>query len=1757
MPIIQEDDFSSAAPAAKPTPGKGGIIQEDEMSGVGMGRALAGVPERVGLNFISAGGGILEGLGDLVRSETLSDLGREVGKTARGARADVTPSGMSLGEQVVAGGAESALTMLPAMPLTGARMLVGGLGTAMGQAWGDRYGELRDQNFSGGKAGFHASVNALAEGVGEFVGLKVLSDAARPWRNKIIEFMKRDLVGEEFTTAVQALEAKLSDQPDMTLKEFMDQALMTALVAPVGSAMQGGMAAGFAGARTALAPKTEQVAVEPTPAAPGPTPEGAPQPQPEAPQPTDVLPPTPPGPTPEGAPDAGTETPPQPDPTDNAPPAPQPSAPQPPAPTPDAGTTPPSPGPSPGPTPPPPGPSTSPGYASIVELTPDEMLAQSRFDPELYNGVRLPGGDIAEVRKRPDGKWEASIYDGAFLRSYTTAAEAIDDLRKRSGVDITRPEELKKRYDVRVLDHINQHPDSILDLSDGVSKYFGGMLEQIAPLTEERNQNLGASNRGPFGTQFVEQLASFEREQMGISVIPSGLRVVGAPDLGIAPTSMKQLTRHTWIGPNNDAMSKRMAAYVEQLRKRWLPDVGIVMKELSPKQMASGTVGATSPIGTDVYTISLRPEKLAGKNPESVFQTVAHEFGHIVMMQHFRRAPPEVKAKLFKAFLEYTKGVKLDDNVVQYTLEHHADTRGQPTSAQHFKHASLRASGAQYTGYLMSFSEYVADQAAYYFLHRETVKEDNSPGADTTLKAWFDAMIAQLQQYFQAAVKKFKPNLEFYDWLDSLAGPPTKVSGQPPKTKDKPPGDPNTAKPNIFPPTEIKTPEQAKKLAEIAGRILEMLHAAGATKQEIDALSPTGLIKDFDFIAAKALADKYGIDPWYYKNRLRLDSLDDTFGLRTELFSIARADPEVREVTGQAAHDLRSFNWFLQRTMTAVQIRKRFGQVIPGVKNFVDNLERMFNYRSKWKEQADKSIEQMKEVPKALRKKIFDIMLEEDKSGEWASNITQGPAGQQIHTLKPETIKKWGLDVQGGEKAVALYTRLRNDFASALVELENEATRELERIYPPGPALGKALAELHAGFNAMKARPYVPHTRFGKHTVSVRDSNGVLIEFYQFEYKHSAENFEKKRREQGGGVVSRGVLTEQMQMMMGMPPALINAMKHHLHLDESQIAAFEDILKDMSHGASFVRRFKRRKDIKGWADDADQFPRAYADYMSRFANHVSRLRYNWQLSGNVQEVRAQAVDMAKLGVNTEEVNSLGNWLDQLQDYVNKPGIEWANARAAATIWYLGFNVKSAVVNATSVPMVTVPYLSKRYGWDRAFAATTQAYKDVAKMYMRMQALTEDERLMLEQLRSDNKIDASFASELAGLREGGRLTDQTSLGTPQAAGFALKHASMWMFQKMEVANRHVTALAAYRLARTQKTFPQDGLAPGYDVAAFNEAGKSIQDTQNENAQWNRAEFARGRKGILTMFMSYQQNLLYQMFGGDESWMRLLAVQFMMAGMMGLPFAQDADELIKWFSRRVFGSDVKALEAARAWLLETIGPGAEWFLRGASHNFMGTGLDISGSLSQGRAIPGVDALAAEGRFADKIANAASDVGGAGIAAVMKVIQAANSNDPDLWKRAASAMPEVVRSGVEGLKMFESGVARDRQGNTIAQVSPEEALMRGLGFQITDVVQERNKRFAAKDTAAFWIARRQHVLALYQLAQEGDSDWMGKANEALREFNRDAPAASLKITRADIQSSIIRRAKSRARTEAGLGPNRVQDGIYQEKAKLYPAD
>lgn len=1415
---------------------------------------------------------------------------------------------------------------------------------------------------------------------------------------------------------------------------------------------------------------------------------------------------------------------------------------------------------------------------SYYQQSPDQMIQAGVVDPQLYSGMRTPDGYTISTMKDQRG-WQINYAPEVpglpnKPNDYAvTIQQANDILAKESGVN------LADNRAALVQQHMGQilrdaSINNLQDVSNSVLEFYGPQLSEVLQKYNDNPVRLGTPAPPMVRTYNLKNFSPLDSVREATGLTDRGARILVPGSKGGVNIQMRDLESHIPTSPGTyvlepdrsvatgvqvvdgkkkitqrpvdwssyHAIAKRMEVW----RKTYAPEMKIL---LAPMKLAPGdtTNGQMFKLKDGTFVLGINQRTMT--NVPYSYVVASHEFGHALIMHELMKSNPGVVMQFVNDWLSHRATYLNEQGPAGVNNRRIAEFGGVHRISM--LNGNTTEPADHWTNYQMGFDEYMADQVSQYLYDEGSMFGEEQRG-------FLQKIATLLKEFYDRVASRFKVAPGFQEWMNALrdgakSRPVDAYKDHPVDVVTRPK---KQAAPNVqvgiddllrmqLPqpdPTDLDFTKGLKTSPELASRLEKELNKWGANVEDF---KTDGIL---DREAAYQYLEMMGQDTAPFMDSV--DREDDTTGFRGSVASIGLKFPDLMPHIARTNEAVKNFNWFFQKTLTAVQIRKRYGAQVPGAKLFVDLLEKMHSYKSRWKAMADDRIKEMKDISKKERNAVFQVLLDEDAQGYWLSQAKKLPDGSYMRVLDPAEAKKRGIT----EKGAQLYADLIQDFKKSLDELETLAIRELQRTYsgqtPESQnAMQEAIRKLQVEFAKMRSTPYVPHTRFGEYTVTVMQE-GKVTEFYQFEKQRDAQNLATKLRAQGK-TASAGRMREDVRAFLGMPPSLITSMKDSLNLTQDQIRQFEDLMKNLSAGQSFVRRMKERKNIPGYENDAEMYPRVYADYFSRFANHSARLNFNYQLNEAEAQVRAQTKDLMGDAIDTANLTSLHNWMQRTHEWVMSPRDELARIRSAVTLWYLGFSVKSAFVNGMSVPMVTIPYLSSRYGSAKAAVAVTAAYRDAARHWMKPSVLTDDEAKMLANLREQGVLDESLSAMLAGIREGGQLADATALGNLKATEYKMKYYGMWMFHKIELANRYGTALAAYRLAKTQQSFDPHDL-DGFDRAARDFAKAAVQDTQNENAQWNRAELMRGGKSVFTMFMSYQQNVMYQMFGGDQSWLRLLAVQLTLAGLMGLPFAKDLDNLVKWFSRKVLGDDQSIEKATRAYLEDTfINP--DILLKGSSYNVFGE--NLQGSLSMGQVIPGLDALAMEGSFADRLSNAAGDVGGAGASVLLEFMKAMASNKPADINRFINVLPAAFKNVKQGYDMLTTGSANNSQGDPIAEVTKTQAALKLFGVQPTQASQASELRFVQKDAAQFWLTRRQYVLTLYYRAvKDQDGDALDAAKEALLKYNDEVPSAALRLDGKTVRNSVNSQFKADFRTEHDLPSGKKNFQLYQDIAAGY---
>lgn len=967
-------------------------------------------------------------------------------------------------------------------------------------------------------------------------------------------------------------------------------------------------------------------------------------------------------------------------------------------------------------------------------------------------------------------------------------------------------------------------------------------------------------------------------------------------------------------------------------------------------------------------------------------------------------------------------------------------------------------------------------------------------------------------------------------------------------------------------------------------------------------------------IMERALADEAGI-PQEEINTVANPSPDLDKQLAQPLQSMvnwgAPGKPQVNLTAGSKAIglDLDRFNRVGSKWQGLLQLAWR-NPHISSLRMYVEGVMEHANTRMKWMSRANATLKEFHKLGAERIDQLTRFMLEETNR-EAAFNLSDPVERAYVKQAYPL------LD----DKAMAVYKRVRADFIDFMRAVGKGAEDAIRKRLANDPVQAAAeVLALRKRMATLVSKPYFPMSRFGSYMVYLRAESdmtyegrkfkaGDLVGVFNFETESEQKKFAAALAKQNPQhSVTARMATEMEKTLVGMNPVLIEAMANNLGLNEAQRAEMQQFLLKVAPAMSWTKHLMQRKKTLGYSLDG---ARAFADYFVHGSNHLARMLHADGLRETIELMKQEELSaQGRPGqpVDTTKRSMIRQWVMDHFDYIMNPREEWAKARAVVAISYLAGSLRAAWVNLTQTLTYTFPYLAAQHGDAKATAAITRQFKNASRLYKMISGMTQSEELILQKylqgdVMTENEkkilakrlggdvgnaqnvaraiglmkglqlavqqgfLDESNATELAAMSEGGWMYKSRASSKMGYYGRSLSHALMYPFQEAEKLNRRVAFAAAYELAYDQS---------GDEVQAFAAAKEAVFRTQFEYSKWNRAPALRGRKGLALMFWQYKLNALAQLTSDRSFFWRATLMQVLLAGSLGLPFAENLLDLIDWILERInpnrrgdsrYEIQKHLEEHFSFW-------GADVALHGLTPL---SGVDISGSMSMGQFLPFTDVLFGSQGLAHGVANwlpgedvpvldfkdlvqrTAEDSGGAAVALTFRVLKGLTSNDPDKVANALRMNPiTFLRDAMEATHMALEGQAKSASGVPIAEFDLDnprhtaELIARGMGFQPTalrtgrrdedgDIIEGnpgRDLNWLIQRQVAYYQTRRQMLISGFSQAYiNGDDEALDQVNAHINAYNEEVGRFGLGIKRDTIRASIRRRLEEQALAREGL--------------------
>lgn len=498
-----------------------------------------------------------------------------------------------------------------------------------------------------------------------------------------------------------------------------------------------------------------------------------------------------------------------------------------------------------------------------------------------------------------------------------------------------------------------------------------------------------------------------------------------------------------------------------------------------------------------------------------------------------------------------------------------------------------------------------------------------------------------------------------------------------------------------------------------------------------------------------------------------------------------------------------------------------------------------------------------------------------------------------------------------------------------------------------------------------------------------------------------------------------------------------------------------------------------------------------------------------------------------------------------------------NIKAIAFLWYLGFNIKTAVLNLTQNVIVGIPRLGmdvKGGGFKYVNAAMDTLMEQLTGRATggRVRTLPEDEMRLLDDLYREDVITEGFLNEIRGRVQG--------LSVASVSNKVLKWAGMPM-AIAERFNRASLALAAYRAARDGKLKKQPGKKMNYEAAKAY-AEDIVRDSHFVYGKTNlpqplrNSTIGRGANPAYT-FRTFSHNILSiwnwmlrtQGKEGATAFAKSMVGTMAIGGFTALPFYATLMHLFQWAT----GDDDDWTEEIRKELPEN-----DMVRDMVTYGLpAGAGFSLGGSV--GLETPIASRVEPGATIEESISENLGDIFGIPydmfIRKPSRVMKALNAGDE--WRAFEEIAPTIIKNAMAGYRLSTEG-QRSMSGKPINEpgklgprkLTETEAWGKMAGFQPISSRKSYDQYRGRQVSKQVRSNKATEFANLYIRAlRTKDQDKAAMVVTAWQEWNkemRNDKKPWMVITKSDLKTRIKARSKG-----AGVSPRDALRILEQRKA------
>jgi hypothetical protein len=583
--------------------------------------------------------------------------------------------------------------------------------------------------------------------------------------------------------------------------------------------------------------------------------------------------------------------------------------------------------------------------------------------------------------------------------------------------------------------------------------------------------------------------------------------------------------------------------------------------------------------------------------------------------------------------------------------------------------------------------------------------------------------------------------------------------------------------------------------------------------------------------------------------------------------------------------------------LTLRQISDIIGDKVPKIKDFINSVENMLEYRNNILEEIKSEIRpwqefQSKSPAKAqtLSKLMIDTTVAKKDPSKRDANGKFIKTGDKLIDDAWQDIGPEGQKIY--EDVKLFYKRRYDSYVDML--LENKKLALMADNFTEAEAIASPeYQSLKKHFQDQSIEPYFPLRRFGQY--SVRLMSGKNRSFYMFESPEQRDAFIEQaipilKKKYGTAFnlkehvkpknSARELLYSEdlhnaeslktLKDIIKNTPAQNKAtlQPSELSLRDNITEAVEQLYLLQIPDQSIRKMFMNRENIPGM--DLDML-RAFTSSAFHMAYQHSRFKYSRPIYNSLDAASAQIDEM-----DPEESKVLSEYMKEIREhrvsYIMNPVDTGKTAARLSNLSFLWFMTSpaSAITNMLGVPAVGLPVVGAKFGNAKAFATMTAYSKKVLgsgfkdkngkfsspSLSHRLDILSEAQKEAYQRAVADGIIDITLSHDIVGLAE-----TPSALYEQGVEHTVMKYASA-TFHGAEKFNREVVFMSSFDLAYQKYKNVKGYNEEGARKKAIEVAKELTYKSMFDYSTLNKPRFLQGSiPKVLFQFKQFSQQMSY--------------------------------------------------------------------------------------------------------------------------------------------------------------------------------------------------------------------------------------------------------------------------------------------------------